>query len=317
MSSKLEKQKQLLNEELEEILTPLCNTTDLYELIRNILKVEGRDPTSTNSQKPWPLLPLVVADSILGNCEHVLPAAAAIQLLMAAGDVFDDIEDSDVSDSISSKYGTAIAANTGTTLLILAEKALTRLNNRGIDNETTLRVIDKINSFFTNACIGQHLDLSLARSVLNEGQYLDIVKLKSASQIECCCHAGAALSTIDNMVVDLFSVFGQNLGIMAQFSNDIVGVITKKDIIRRKPTLPMFFGFSHSDDKSSSILEKAFNPSYLNEVNTDQVKNVLFSSGGIQYTSIKMSFHRELAKETLHELEHRGISVRQLMEFLN
>ena len=317
LASKFDTQTELLARELEEILTPLSNVSDLYSLIKEPLNVQGRIAPLTNSQKPWPILPLAVAESICGEYEQAVPAALALQLLMVAGDVFDDIEDCDTPDSISSKNGPAIATNIGTTLLILAEKALTRLKTKGINDAITLQVIEKVNSYFTKSCVGQHLDLSSSLLNLSEDKYLEMVALKSASQIECACYAGAALSTTEEQIITMFSVFGHNLGMAAQISNDIMGIVTERDIAKRKITLPVIFALNHSDDVSKSIATKAYNPMIANEIHADQIKTILFNSGAVQYSSLQMTLYQEYAKEALTDIQKLGISVASLGYFLN
>ena len=103
----------------------------------------------------------MVSDAISGHYEQAVPAAAAIQLLKAAAEVFDDIEDADSSDSLASRYGLAAATNAATTLIILAEKAIARLKGRGVADDSIIRILDAINSYYTTACAGQHLDLCI------------------------------------------------------------------------------------------------------------------------------------------------------------
>ena len=157
-----ERQAKILRGEIESVLDPLSDVADLYALVREPLAKARRGLVAdTTHSPPWPLLPLMVCEAISGHCGHALPAAAALQLLTAAGDVFDDIEDADSAESLSTKYGAAVATNVATTLLILAERAIVRLKERGIEDCITVRVMDAVNSFYTTACTGQHLDLSL------------------------------------------------------------------------------------------------------------------------------------------------------------
>jgi hypothetical protein len=54
--------------------------------------------------------------------------------MMAAGDVFDDIEDAESTDSLLAKYGPGVAVNAATALIVLAEKAICRLKETGLDS---------------------------------------------------------------------------------------------------------------------------------------------------------------------------------------
>ncbi|APV44151.1 Geranylgeranyl pyrophosphate synthase [Dehalogenimonas formicexedens] len=317
LSSNHDKKTGLLRKELEEILAPLVNMPDMFIPIKKALSTRLNDLIITTSQKPWPILPLTVAESISGKYEHVAPAAMAIQLLMAAGDVFDDIEDSDAIDSIPFTYGIPLAINLATTMLILGETALTSLKTKGNDPLDVSKVIKQINSYFTKSCIGQHFDLSNTSMDSTEKTYFDMIDLKSASQIECCCYAGAALSTADERIIDLLCLFGRNLGIAAQISNDIKGITNNNDIIKRKITLPLLFALRHSDKESIATLKNAYITESSNNSDCEMIKAILFNSGAMQYTSIQMSLYQENAKEIIPKLQNLGISTSPLSCFIN
>ena len=140
----------------------MSNSTGLASLVKETLAISawGLDSESDKG-RPWPLLPLIVCEAISGHFEHALPAAAALQFLKAAAEVFDDIEDADSSGSLAARYGNAVATNTATTLLILAEKTITRLIDKGVKERLVVQVMESVNSDYTIACAGQHLDLSL------------------------------------------------------------------------------------------------------------------------------------------------------------
>ena len=235
------RQAGFLRDEIEALLAPLSGSTGLYDLVKEPLTKAGRGlATESVHGQPWSLLPLMVCEAVSGHYEQALPATAALQLLVSASDVFDDIEDADSSESLSVKYGSAVATNVATTLLILAERGITRLRVKGVDDCIIIRVIDAINSFCTTACAGQHLDLSLNSEIaVSEDVYLRIASMKSASQIQCACHTGALLANANQELVDTFDRFGHNLGMAAQITNDIQGITHGSDIVKSKITLPV------------------------------------------------------------------------------
>ena len=160
--------------------------------------------------KPWYLLPLIVCEAISGHYEHAIPASAALQLFMAAGEVFDDIEDADASGSLSARYGSAIATNVATTLLILAERAITRLKGRGVADCVIVRVMDAVNSFYTTACAGQHLDLSLtSETTVSEDIYLRVAVYEVSLYDRMCLPyrriAGHGESGINRLIYSVWS----------------------------------------------------------------------------------------------------------------
>jgi geranylgeranyl pyrophosphate synthase len=313
-----ERQAELLNEEIEAVLATLPPRTGFIDLLKEALPHPGRDVAADAvPDRPWPLLPLLVCEAICGKFERALPAAAALQLLMAAGDVFDDIEDADSTESISYLWGPAVATNIATTLLILAERAIPRLELREVDDRCVVSVMKAINSYYSTACAGQHLDLTLTpEQALSEEVYFTIADMKSASSVECACHAGAILADRGPFFIDKFSTFGHNLGMAAQIANDIMGVLRKSDILKRKATLPVIFAITQSGGSDRDQLRRVFSQPYSAGPDPAAIKDLLFRTGAIQYSTIKMEFYKKQALDNLSEAGAAGARVERLKQFL-
>jgi geranylgeranyl pyrophosphate synthase len=140
-------QVDLLKEEVEAILYTLSLEPSFYSLAKESLTLTkyGLDSINVN-EKPWPLLPLMVCEAISGHCEPALPAAAALHFIKVSAEIFDDIEDADFPESLSARYGTALATNVATTFLVLADKVAARLQARNVSSDTIVRIVDAINS---------------------------------------------------------------------------------------------------------------------------------------------------------------------------
>jgi len=313
-----ERQAEILRDEIEAVLAPVSDMAGLYALVKEPLTKARRGlATDTAHSPPWPLLPLMVCEAISGHYEQALPAAAAFQLLMAAGDVFDDIEDADSSESLSAKYGSAVATNVATTLLILAERAIVRLKGRGVENCITVRVMDAVNSFYTTACTGQHLDLSfISDKPISEDMYLRAMSLKSASQVECSCYIGALLANASRELIDTFTLFGHNLGMAAQITNDIQGITKGNDIMKRTITLPVIYALTQTDGEVRNQFESAFGKQSESKPDPVQIRDLLFRYGAIYYATIKMEFYKQQALDSLSEAERMGACVKRLKLFL-
>jgi octaprenyl-diphosphate synthase len=313
-----QRQAELLREEIEVLLVPLSETTGLRNLVKEALvgARRGLDIEIAYVQ-PWPLLSLMVCEAICGHYKHALPAAAALQLLVAAGDVFDDIEDADSSESLTARYGSALATNAATTLLILAEKAITRLKGGGIEDCIVVRVMDTINSFYTTACVGQHLDLSFASEMtISEDIYLKVISMKSASQVECACHTGALLANANQELGDLFATLGHNLGMASQITNDIQGITRGSDILRHRITLPVIYALTQANPGVHNKLEATFGKQSKCTPDPTEIKDLLFRTGAVHYATVKMEFYRQQALDILSEAERAGVSIERLKLFL-
>jgi octaprenyl-diphosphate synthase len=313
-----EQQAELLKNEIEALLTPLSEIDGLHDLIREPLTTARRGlAVDITHDRPWPLLPLIVCEAIFGHFEHAVPAAAALQFLMAAGDVFDDIEDADSSESLPARYGTAIATNVATTLLILAERTIIRLKIKSVEDSMIVRVCDTINSYYTTACAGQHLDLSCKlEGVTSEEAYLRIIGMKSASQVECACKVGALLANTSQELISSFTKFGYNLGMAAQITNDIQGVVRGGDITKRKITLPVIYALNHEDNKVQNQIKNIWHSSLESPPDPIQTKDLMFNSGAIQYSTVKMEFYKQQALDILAEVEKPGVHIERLKLFM-
>lgn len=310
-----DRQAELLRYEIEALLAHLSETVGLYDLVKEPLKKAGRGLAAGSAHdQPWPLLPLIVCEATSRHYEQALPAAAALQLLLAAGDVFDDIEDADSPESLSTKYGSAVATNVATTLLILAERAITRLEGRGVEDSVIVRVMEAVNSFYTTACAGQHLDLTL--TLVSEDTYLQVIGMKSASQVECACHIGALLANANQELVDIFAAFGHNLGMASQIANDIRGITHESDILKPKVTLPVIYAFTQTNGEAHNQLESTFVKQSGPISDSMQIKELLFRNGAIHYAIIKMAFYKQRALDILSEAKRAGASVERLKPFL-
>jgi geranylgeranyl diphosphate synthase type I len=311
---------EIVNEEIAALLSPLTNYSDLSDLVKEALlnTVPGFATKNPHQQgQRWLLLPMMVCEAVSGNYEQAIPVTAAMQLLKGAAELFDDIEDQDSSDSLPSKWGLAIATNVATTILILAEKAIARLASRGVPDRRIVRIMDTVNSHYTTACTGQQLDLRIIPgNLVDEEAYLNIIAMKSASQIECACTIGAMLATDDSGMIKIFSLFGHNLGMAVQITNDIQGITGGIDIIRRKQTLPVIYSLAQADGEDLRYLTAVYNTNIDMVPDQTTVKEILFSTGAMHYTTIKLEIYRQSALDALEAAGKAGVKIQSLKSLL-
>jgi geranylgeranyl pyrophosphate synthase len=307
-----------LKKEIDNTISGLSETAGWMKLVKESLtQFETETAAGSTQRYRWALLPLIVCEAISQQYERALPAAAALQLLRSAADIFDDIEDSDSQVSICAKYGNAISINLATGLVILAEKTLTGLTRKGVESNLAVNVIETVNDYYSRACAGQHLDLFLSPAEFSsEDVYLKVAYLKSASSIECACRTGTLLATSNPELVDKFTAFGQNLGMAAQIANDIQGTLIKNDIHKHKITLPVVFALDHSSEETHQILDTYFVKQREISQTVEQIRELITSSGAINYATFKMELYRQMAIEVLQGIEKTGIRTEELKVFL-
>lgn len=311
----MEEQVDIVAEEALTLAASLSDAPGLFEIVKKTITQAG--PTSPSKRGSSLLaLPLLVCEAISGSYERAVPVAAAIRLLKAAAEVFDDVEDDDSSTSLAATYGTAVAVNAASALVFLAEKSLGRLKDRGVSEGVVVRILDTINSYHITTCAGQHLDISCHQASISEEEYLRIAALKSASHVECGCCAGAILAGADASLVSAFCRFGHNLGMAAQMANDIQGIISGTDIARGQVTLPVTYALEHADGDAVTELEVAFHLQSGPFTDPNQVRYLLFNCGAMHYAAVKMETFKQQAADALAEAEIAGASVAALKAFL-
>ena len=312
-----DKQYASLREEVEALLEPLAESS-LHRLIVESLALERDTTTETDGSQMWLLLPLIVCEAISGYYQRAIPAAASLQLLKTTAEIFDDVEDADSPMSLSSRYGNAVAVNVATALLILSEKAIARLKTVGVEDYIVIRVMDAVGSYYTVACAGQQLDLSTGLGKgISEDDYMSITGMKSAATTECSCFVGALLATENQTVIDKFAEFGRNLGMSSQIANDIQGITRGNDITRRKITLPVVFALTQTDGETRNRFESVFLDVAEPVSDVTQIRDMLFSTGAIQYALVRMEYYNQAAFGCLGELEKLGVNIGRLRPFIN
>lgn len=250
-------------------------------------------------------LSLVVCRALCGQAERAVPAAAALELFVAALDVLDDIEDGDTEYALLSANGQAQVTNAATALLMLAPLAIARSRSRGIDELTIARAMQAMAEAGTKACCGQHKDLEYEHSSsVSERNYLNMIRKKSATLVECAARLGAILAGADGPTTDSLGRFGQCLGMAAQITNDAeaIGLASsrKGDITSRKKTLPVIFAMGYAEETDRDWLADVYSSQTPMDGRTEQrILDILRRSGAVHYSTVRAELFRKRAVKAL------------------
>lgn len=313
-----QRQLALLKEEIEAVLAPLEEMAVFYTLVKEPLSGPKRGLADGDvGNRQWPILLLMVCEAISGRFEQALSAAAAMQCFMAAADVFDDIEDEDSPEAFWVRHGRAVATNVATALVMIAERAITRLKEKGVEPHVVVRAMDAVNEYHIMACAGQHLDISLTTgTAISEDMYLKVIGMKSAYAAECACHIGALLANASQELVDTFAAFGRNLGMASQIANDIQGITQGRDISKRKITLPVIYALAQTNGEAHHQLELAFGKCSEASPQPEGIRDLLFRTGAIHYATVKAETYWQRARDILGKIGRAGVSVERIEPFV-
>ncbi len=164
-------------------------------------------------------------------------AAAAVELIILASDILDDLQDGDAPSKAWMQAPVPVAMHVGTSLIALSQQALLDSAPNREQGEALARLMNRQLLASAN---GQMLDLM--NEFRDEQAYLDMVAQKSASLMVLACMAGvmAAGRPWDERVAQ----YASELGIAAQLRNDLRDLVRwddKSDFLQRKRTLLTMF----------------------------------------------------------------------------
>lgn len=182
----------------------------------------------------WSRLVCTCCTAAGGDWERAVPAGTAVELLMLALDILDDIEDGE-EHTAQAALGPARVLNVSTGLLLLAQQALPTA-----DCPEAARTLLEAG---LRACSGQHDDLApSADRRLGFEAALGVAAGKSASLVAAICQPGAQSAGAGTEVQALYARFGWHLGLVKQLANDIAAIrpgSVQTDSARGRPTLPL------------------------------------------------------------------------------
>ena len=177
-----------------------------------------------------PVLTLMAADSITNNFENALPAALAIEIFHNFSLVHDDIMDNALYRrgrlSVHKKWNRNSAILSGDAMLILSYKSL-----ENYKSETYVKMNKVLTDSALDVCKGQQMDMNFTDKIdINESQYFEMIKLKTAVLIGAAIKMGVLAVGADENVCRFFYEFGLNLGILFQLQDDYLDVFGEENI---------------------------------------------------------------------------------------
>jgi len=132
------------------------------------------------------------------------------------------------------------------------------LREREVPDDTVLKVWMVLEKATIALCQGQYGDISLGTSSdVTLGDYLRMIRGKTASLFGACCEVGALCAGTQNEVVDLAREFGIDFGLAFQAHDDFLGIWgeedevgkTANDLMEKKRTLPVVLALEQFPDE--------------------------------------------------------------------
>lgn len=202
-----------------------------------------------------PLLLLDACRAAGGDPDHVFPAAAGTEYGHIASLVHDDIIDGDTQrrgqPSLHTKYDVATALLTGDMLIFQTFLCYTHCEQLGVKAERVLAAIRALSTTCIDMCRGQAVEAQVSGNLdTPEEDYLELVRLKTASFCQAASYIGACLAEASDNVVACLAEYGHNLGMAFQIMDDnlsyngsalLMGKPLTSDMRNKRVTLPIIY----------------------------------------------------------------------------
>ena len=256
---------------------------------------------------PASLFGLLTAHSYLSgggaDPERAMPAAAAMEFLVAAASVLDDLQDGDEVSGIDRALPGS-GAELVALLMSLSQRAMGSIQSSEISCERIVAAHSLLARFELRALAGQHesnaMDLGSEPSLSDA---TDSVEAKSGSFGRLAAELGATLASSDRDLVEDHGTFGQHLAVIDQLQNDVAGIWpgdeSSTDIELGRGTPPLVFalevpsGVSEAADEVKRALKETGNSDPVK--GEARVREALFKSGAVHYSWIVAAVHRAKA----------------------
>ncbi|MGG6433098.1 polyprenyl synthetase family protein [Anoxybacillus sp. D401a] len=219
--------------------------------------------------------------------EMVIPYAVAIEFLIVATDLFDDIADEEKNNALQEYMSTGEMIIIANTLFVEAINLIALYTSRNLREE-----IDRMIKELKKACNGQWRDLhfTIGTSVPTEEQYFQLISQKSSSLTRLVCQLGAGSAAYK------WHEIATHIGISGQLRNDAKDILCdgKNDLICKKATLPLIkaleYSFMHDNGWLLNKLDCSNFPLHIHAI-----RNYIQKTGALDYCFILSDLYMKRA----------------------
>lgn len=295
------------------------NPANLYDPLRYFMTLGGK--------RIRPTLTLMSAELFGVSKEESLPAALCIELFHNFSLIHDDIMDAAPvrrgKPTVHTQWNENIAILSGDVLFVEAYRQLAQYTD-----ERLSPLLIRFNETAREVCEGQQFDMDFETArVVNESDYIEMIRLKTSVLLGCALEFGAILGKQDARTCQLIYDFGVQLGIAFQIQDDLLDLYADPekfgkqvggDILSNKKTLLLLtaqrIATSNQDSRVTALLEMEATAQKV------AIAQTLFEElGAVVAVKQTMNAYYEQSLEALAQLEvdeTKKKPLLQLAEFL-
>jgi len=273
----------------------------LYEPIRYIMALGGK--------RLRPLLVMMGYALFNKDAKSMVKYATAVEAFHNFTLLHDDIMDNAPlrrgKPTVHKRWNVNTAILSGDVMLVKVYDQF-----RDLDGETLKEVLRIFNQCAAEVCEGQQWDMEFeTKQKVTEGQYIEMIRLKTAVLLGFSLELGAVLAGADDAARVALKDFGTNIGIGFQLKDDLLDVYADKkkfgkqvggDIIANKKTFLLIKAKEKARGKNKVELDQWLTVRKFNKQKKVKAITGLYDTMNIpQLTESKIQFYFDLGFEKL------------------
>jgi geranylgeranyl pyrophosphate synthase len=282
------------------------------------LREFSRSADETNlSEKKLSALPSLFCEAYGGSAQQAAPIVTIWNILRHAARLLDDVEDGHFNPSDR----VAINLNLSSGLIFTAAHLLSELESHGVPVEPAQEIRRLFYLTLLQVCGGQHQDLTIAASTLEESW--QIAGDKTAASLGLICWAGGRIVCSDKRELELCRLFGYNLGLLDQIRDDLTDLSAEEDLYKpARHSLPLAYTLAVLPPPEQETLlallditgQERANQGSANE---NLARQLIMKSGAAVYLTVQAALYREQTEEALRQMAVSLETKQQLQQLID
>ena len=303
-----------INSELNK-LNLSNNPKELYEPIKYILKMK--------SKKIRPILSILAYKLKKNNWQEIVQYVIAIELFHNFTLIHDDIIDNATfrrgKKTIHNKWNYNIGILSGDLLMVIANKIFSDLPLRIMQ-----KVLKRFNEIAIKVCEGQQYDMNYEiEKLITEKQYINMIRLKTATLIGFSLELGGILSKMKDLDIKNLYQFGEFIGIGFQLQDDYLDVFGDRkfgkkiggDILLNKKTYLLIKLLKSTNEKEKIIINNWINNSNNPTKKIEAITSLMKDKNIDSITESVINDYFNKAFDYLKKIDIKNSQKNELIEF--
>jgi octaprenyl-diphosphate synthase len=272
----------------------------------NLVEEIGHYIVESGGKRLRPLLVLLGARCCGYEGEAHIRLAAIIEFLHTATLLHDDVVDRSAlrrgRATANAMWGNAPSVLVGDFLYSRAFQLMVELESMDI-----MAILSDATNTIAE---GEVLQLAnIGNCEVNEAQYMEVVRCKTALLFQAATHTAAVLASEDSEEIRALRDFGLHFGLAYQLVDDwldyagnaeTMGKNVGDDLAEGKLTLPLIHALQHTSERDAAIITAAIAEKSTNRL--DEVLRIVQSSGAMDYTQQAAHAQKDRAAACLGDL---------------